>query len=108
MPEIDGGHPLFNNGPLSRRKPEPPVGRFWQDGCVRTRPLTLADLRGQSGLRRSAALALLKAQPATVLEALRIRDVGRKTTARLLAAGLVADPEGAQRRARTVEEMGPR
>jgi uroporphyrinogen-III synthase len=56
------------------------------------------DLRGQPGLSRVASLALVAAQPHTVLEALRIIGVGRKTTKRLLALGLVTDPEGAQRR----------
>jgi hypothetical protein len=56
------------------------------------------DFRGHPGLRRSALDALLKAQPKTVLEALQLPDVGRKTTARLLALGLVTDPEGVQRR----------
>lgn len=56
------------------------------------------DFRGLPGLRRAALDALLKAQPTTVREALRLPDVGRKTTARLLALGLVTDPEGVQRR----------
>jgi hypothetical protein len=43
-----------------------------------------------------------------VLKALGIHGVGRKTTKRLLALGLLTDPEGAQTRARTAEELkGP-
>jgi hypothetical protein len=44
--------------------------------------------------------ALMRAQPETVLEALRLPDVGRKTTKRLLEAGLLTDPEQVQQRAR--------
>lgn len=65
---------------------------------VRSRPLVADDLRGLPGLRRSAIDALVAAQPTTVLEALRHRHVGRKTTRVLLAAGLLEDPEGVQRR----------
>ncbi len=73
---------------------------------MRERRITIDDLRGQSGLSRAARDALVEQQPTTVLEALRIRNVGRKTTARLLAAGLLTDPDGVQRRARTLAEMG--
>jgi hypothetical protein len=60
--------------------------------------LTAEDLRGWPGLRRAVAEALVARQPRTVLEALHIRGVGRKTTKRLLARGLLVDPEGVQRR----------
>ncbi len=68
--------------------------------------LMKAHLQGQTGLSRAARDALLQRQPTTVLEALGIRGVGRKTTRRLLALGLLADPEGVQNRGRTAEEMG--
>lgn len=70
------------------------------------RAISPNDLRGQPGLARAARDALLALQPATVLEALRVRGVGRKTTARLLALGLLTDPEGVQDRARTAEQLG--
>jgi hypothetical protein len=44
-------------------------------------------------------------QPTTVLEALSVHGVGRKTTGKLLALGLLTDPEGAQWRPRTTEEF---
>ena len=69
------------------------------------RALTWDDLRGQPGLSRAACDALLALQPTTVLRALRIRGVGRKTTKRPLALGLLTDPEGVQTRARTAEEL---
>lgn len=70
------------------------------------RPLLTADqLRGQPGLSRAAGDALLDLQPTTVLEALRVHGVGRKTTARLLALGLLTDPEGVQYRPRTAEAL---
>jgi hypothetical protein len=62
------------------------------------RLLTAHDLRGWPGLRRPVAEALINRQPRTVIEALHIRGVGRKTTKRLLARGLLMDPEGVQRR----------
>jgi hypothetical protein len=65
-----------------------------------------AHLQGQPGLSRAARDALLVLQPATVLDALQVRGVGRKTTGRLLAAGLLIDPEGIQHRARKAEELG--
>ena len=67
------------------------------------RALTLNDLRG---LSHAACDALLKLQPRTVLRALRICGVGRKTTKRLLALGLLTDPEGVQTRALTPETLG--
>ena len=69
------------------------------------RPIAHDDLRGQPGLSRAAIEALVGQQPATVLEALRMHGVGRKTTQRLLARGVLIDPEGVQNRARTLEEL---
>lgn len=65
---------------------------------VRRGPITAEHLAGLSGLRHTARDALIAHQPKTVLEALSIPDVGRKATKRLLAAGLVADPERVQTR----------
>jgi hypothetical protein len=70
------------------------------------RPITLDDLRGQPGLSRSASDALVALQPPTVLKAIFIRGVGRGTTRRLLALGLLTDPEGIQTRGLTTEEFG--
>jgi len=61
-----------------------------------TRPLNASDLRGQPGLSQAAIDALLTLQPATVLEALHVKGVGPKTTKRLLALGLLEDPDGMQ------------
>lgn len=72
----------------------------------RNRRLTERHLRGQPGLSRVARHALLDLQPATVLEALRIRGVGRKTTARLLALGLLRDAGGVQHCPREAAERG--
>ena len=69
------------------------------------RPITLDDLRGQPGLSRAAIDALVTLQPATVLKAIFIPGVGRKTTRRLLALGLLTDPEGVQTRGLTMEEF---
>jgi hypothetical protein len=69
------------------------------------RVITLDDLRGHSGLSRTARAALLARQPRTVRRALCIHGVGRKTTKRLLALGLLTDPEGVQTGARTAEEL---
>ena len=72
------------------------------------RPISANALRGQPGLSRAACDRLVAEQPMTVLKALGIRGVGRKTTKRLLALGLLTDPEGVQTRARTTEELkGP-
>lgn len=60
--------------------------------------IALDHLSGQPGLGRAAQAALVERQPATVLEALQVRGVGRKTTKRLLALGLIADPERLQHR----------
>jgi hypothetical protein len=69
------------------------------------RSLTLDDLLGEPGLSRAACDALVALQPATVLQALRIHGVGRKTTRRLLGLGLLTDPEGVQTRALTLEDL---
>ena len=67
---------------------------------MRARPITHDDLRGLPGVRRAAVDAIVTAQPRTVLEVLRLRDVGRKTAKVLLDAGLISDPEGVQTRSR--------
>ena len=64
------------------------------------------DLEGTPGLSRAARDALLAQQPTRVLEALRQRGGGRKTTGRLLALGCLVDPEGVQERPLTGKEMG--
>ena len=69
------------------------------------RPITLDDLRGQPGLSRAASDALVAQQPRTVMQALVMYGVGRKTTRRLLALGLLTDPEGVQTRPMTLEEL---
>lgn len=69
------------------------------------RAITLDDLRGQPGLARVACDALVALQPTTALQALRIHGVGRKTTKRLLALGLLNDPEGLQNRTLTLEDL---
>ncbi len=69
------------------------------------RPITLDDLRGQPGLSRAASNALVAQQPPTVLKAVVMHGVGLKTTQRLLALGLLTDPEGVQTRTMTLEEL---
>jgi hypothetical protein len=69
------------------------------------RSITAGDLRGQPGLSRASRDRLLAAQPATVLKALGIHGVGRKTTKTLLGLGLLTDTEGVQTRALTSEEL---
>jgi hypothetical protein len=69
------------------------------------RPITLDDLLGQPGLSRAASDALVAQQPRTVMQALVMHGVGRKTTRRLLALGLLTDPEGVQTRPMTLEEL---
>jgi hypothetical protein len=64
-----------------------------------------AHLQGLPGISRVVRDRFLLRQPATVLEALKIHGVGRKTTKRLFALGLLSDPEGVQTRALTAEEM---
>ena len=68
------------------------------------RVLTVNDLRGQAGLSRAARDRILRQQPTTVLQALRIHGVGRRTTTRLLALALLTDPEHVQGRPLSVEE----
>lgn len=76
---------------------------------VQGRPLlTHHHLQGLPGLSQSARDGLLARHPKTVLDALRVPGVGRKTTARLLALGLLRDPHGVQSRARDAEEAGIR
>ncbi len=48
------------------------------------RMITSADLEGLPGLRRAAAVAILEQQSQTVLEAIQLPDVGRKTARVLL------------------------
>jgi hypothetical protein len=69
------------------------------------RPIGVNALRGQPGLPRAACDRLVAVQPMTVLKALGIRGVGRKTTKRLLALGLLTDPEGVQTKVQTAEEL---
>ena len=68
--------------------------------------LTQRHLQGQPGLPRTARQALLDLQPATVVEALQIRGVGRKTTARLLALRFLRDPGAVQQGPRGAAERG--
>ena len=72
--------------------------RISDNGAVTSHPqrITAEHLVGRAGLRRTAIAAILVAQPRTVREALRIPDVGRKTTRHLLALGLLTDEEGGQ------------
>lgn len=58
--------------------------------------VTADHLAGLPGLSMKSHAKLLAKQPKTVIEALRIRSVGRKTTRRLLELGLLTDPEGVQ------------
>ena len=60
--------------------------------------ITEQHLRAAPWLCREAIVALVELQPATVLEALRMRHVGRRTTRMLLELGLVTDPERVQTR----------
>jgi hypothetical protein len=72
---------------------------------MRAALITEKDLIGLRGLRASARAHLLERQPATVLEALCIRDVARATTRELLKRGVLTDPEGVQRRSLTDDEL---
>jgi hypothetical protein len=67
------------------------------------RLISVDDLCGQPGLSQVARDQLLRWQPNTVLQALRIRGVGRSTTKRLLGLGLLTDPEQVQTRPLPVE-----
>jgi len=60
--------------------------------------IRLDDRRGQPGLSLVARVQLVRSQPTTVLQALHIRGVGRSTTKRLLALGLLTDPDVVQTR----------
>lgn len=63
--------------------------------------ITARALAGLPGFRRSAQEAqeaLIAGQPRTVIEALKIPYVARKTTRHLLRLGLLTDPEGMQTR----------
>jgi hypothetical protein len=74
-----------------------------KETAVRTgRSITAGDPRCQLGFSQAARDRLLAAQPATVLKALGIHGVGRKTTKTLL--GLLRDP-CVQTRALTNEEL---
>ena len=72
---------------------------------MRATPITDQDLTGLRGLRVAARARLLERQPATVFEALCIRDVARATTRELLKRGVLTDPEGVQRRSLNDEEL---
>jgi len=71
-----------------------------------SRPIIAEHLARLPGLRNAARQRLIAAQPATVLEALRIPDVGRRTTRRLLTLGVLSDPEPAQNRSLTFGQIG--
>lgn len=62
----------------------------------RSSKITADRLRGLPGLSEKARDELLSLQPKTVLEALRIPGIGRKTTRRLLELGLLTDPDDVQ------------
>jgi hypothetical protein len=70
--------------------------------------ITADHLRGLPGLRRKAHDALLAAQPATVRQALQIRDIGRKTIRHLLTLGLLFDDDGMTLRMRAHAEREAR
>lgn len=72
---------------------------------MRATPIVDDDLTGLKGLRSAARIRLLERQPATVFEALCIRDVARATTRELLKRGVLTDPEGVQRRSLSDEEL---
>jgi len=67
--------------------------------------ITLDDLRGELGLSRAASQCLVELQPTTILQALRICGVGRKTATRLFALGLLTDPEGLRSRGLTLADL---
>lgn len=62
-------------------------------------------LEGLPGLRRTAREAILARQPETVLQALSIPDVGRKTLRHLFELGVISDPAGLQGRRMTEGEL---
>jgi tRNA U34 5-carboxymethylaminomethyl modifying enzyme MnmG/GidA len=63
---------------------------------IARRLISMDDLRGQPDLSQVARDQLVRGQPTTVVQALRIRGVGRSTTKRLLALGLLTDPDQGQ------------
>lgn len=63
------------------------------------------DLRGEPGFSHAASQLLVELQPTTILQALRMRGVGRKTATRLFALGLLTDPEGLWNREPTLAEL---
>ena len=65
---------------------------------IARRLIGMDDLREQPGLSQVARDQLVRGQPSTVLQALRIRGVGRSTTSRLLALGRLTDPDQVQTR----------
>ena len=65
---------------------------------ITDRMISRDDLRGRPGLSQVARDQLVRGQPTTVLQALRIRGVGRSTTKRLLTLGLLTDPDQIQTR----------
>jgi hypothetical protein len=67
--------------------------------------ITLDDLRGEQGLSHAASQSLVELQPTTILQALRIHGVGRKTATRLFALGLLTDPEGLRNRYLTLADL---
>lgn len=69
--------------------------------------ISMDDLRGQPGLSQVARDQLVRGQPTTVLQALRICGVGRSTTKRLLALGLLTDPDQVQTRSVPVRRAEP-
>jgi len=64
------------------------------------RALAVNDLRWQPGLSRAARDSIV---PTTVLQALRIHGVGRRTTKRLLMLGLLTDSDNVQGSALSLE-----
>ena len=67
--------------------------------------ITMDDLRGEPGFSHAASQLLVELQPTTILQALRMRGVGRKTATRLFALGLLTDPEGLWNREPTLAEL---
>jgi len=65
---------------------------------IARRLISMDDLREQPGLSQVARDQLVRGQPSPVLQVLRIRGVGRRTTHRLLALGLLTDPDQVQTR----------
>lgn len=78
------------------------------DVAATSQRITAQSLAGLPGFRRSAQEALIAGQPQTVMEALKIPYVARKTTRHLLRLGLLTDPEGMQTRTRAQVEQEQR